>query len=132
MAQPADYDYELPKELISQRPLAQRADARLMVVDRRRQTISHRHVRDLPQLIAPPDCLVLNETRVVPARLVGTRAFTSGKWEGLYLSCPGPRAWRLLAKTRGKPSVGERIVLLNRFGEEDIAIRLVEHLPGGV
>jgi len=132
MSQPDDYDYELPKELISQRPLTKRSDARLMIVDRRRGTISHRHVRDLPQLIAPPDCLVLNETRVVPARLVGTRAFTGGKWEGLYLTSPTPRAWRLLAKTRGKPVVGERILLTNRFGQEDIAIRLVEHLPGGV
>jgi S-adenosylmethionine:tRNA ribosyltransferase-isomerase len=85
----------------------------------------------LPQLIAPPDCLVLNETRVVPARLVGTRAFTGGKWEGLYLGSPKPGVWRLLAKTRGKPSPGERIQLLNRFGQEDIAIRLVEHEPGG-
>jgi len=131
MSQPADYDYELPKELISQQPLTQRADARLMVVDRRRGTISHRHVRDLPQLIAPPDCLVLNETRVVPARLVGTRAFTGGKWEGLYLNSPTPGTWRILAKTRGKPTVGERIQLTSRFGQEDIAIRLVEHLPGG-
>ena len=62
----AAYDYHLPAELIAQHPLARRSDARLMLVDRRRDTIDHYHVRDLPQLLARGDCLVLNNTRVVP------------------------------------------------------------------
>jgi S-adenosylmethionine:tRNA ribosyltransferase-isomerase len=132
MSELARYDYELPRELIAQRPLAQRADARLLVVDRKRRQLSHHHVRDLPELLAPADCLVINETRVVPARLVGQRQRTGGGWEGLFLADEGARRWRLLAKTRGKPDVGELIVLSNRRGQEDVSLRLVERLPGGV
>ncbi len=127
----SQYDYDLPRELISQRPLTQRTDARLLLVDRGRQSLTHAYVRDLPELLRPGDCLVVNETRVVPARLVGTRAMTGGHWEGLFLSTEPPRHWRLLAKTRGKPQPGERIVLTNRQGREDVSLLLAEHLPGG-
>jgi S-adenosylmethionine:tRNA ribosyltransferase-isomerase len=132
MSELSHYDYELPRDLISQRPLSHRADARLMVVDRANQSLTHAHVRDLPTLLAPNDCLVINETRVVPARLVGTRAATGGAWEGLFLDQQPPNLWRLLAKTRGKPVVGERIILNDRSAQPDIALRLVERLPGGV
>ncbi|MBI2827321.1 MAG: tRNA preQ1(34) S-adenosylmethionine ribosyltransferase-isomerase QueA [Planctomycetia bacterium] len=132
MSELSRYDYELPRDLVSQRPMHERVDARLMVVDRRRQALSHRYVRDLPQLLAPPDCLVINETRVVPARLVGRRAETGGRWEGLFLAAETPKRWRLLAKSRGKPAIGERIILADIEGRDDIALVLVEHLPGGV
>ena len=140
MSELSRYDYDLPRDLISQRPLPQRADARLLVVDRQRQTLDHRHVRDLVELLRPADCLVVNETRVVPARLVGVRTQTGGAWEGLFLAneplvggaSEPPHRWRLLAKTRGKPSAGETVLLTNRHGREDISLRLVEHLPGGV
>ena len=62
------YDYHLPKELIAQEPLPVRTDARLMVVDRRARTIEHWRVRDLPELLARGDCLVINDAKVVPAR----------------------------------------------------------------
>jgi S-adenosylmethionine:tRNA ribosyltransferase-isomerase len=132
MSELSRYDYELPRDLISQRPLAQRVDARLMVVDRGRRTLAHHYVRDLPELLSPPDCLVVNETRVVPARLIGVRTQTGGAWEGLFLASESAGRWRLLAKTRGKPLVGEAIRLTNRRGVEDVALRLVERLPGGV
>ncbi len=132
MSQISQYHYELPRELISQRPLAQRVDARLLVVDRARQQLTHAYVRDLPELLAPPDCLVLNETRVVPARLVGRRSQTGGRWEGLFLSVDERGRWRLLAKTRGKPTIGEEIVLTGRQGADDLSLRLDERLPGGV
>src|SRR5262245_50271780 len=78
------YDYPLPRELIAEQPLAQRTDARLLVVNREQQSLEHRHVRDLPELLRPSDCLVINDTRVVPARIVGHRAQTGGRWEGLF------------------------------------------------
>ncbi|HVU89844.1 MAG TPA: tRNA preQ1(34) S-adenosylmethionine ribosyltransferase-isomerase QueA [Pirellulales bacterium] len=132
MSELSRYDYRLPRELISQRPLAQRADARLMLVDRASQSIEHAHVRDLPTLLSPGDCLVINETRVVPARLVGSRAATGGAWEGLFLAHQPPRLWRILAKTRGKPAVGERITLADRQSRADVSLRLIERQPGGV
>ncbi|HTN77290.1 MAG TPA: S-adenosylmethionine:tRNA ribosyltransferase-isomerase, partial [Pirellulaceae bacterium] len=67
MDEVSHYDYELPLELIAQHPLPQRSDARLMLIDRARQTIDHLHIRDLPEILRPHDCLVLNDTRVVPA-----------------------------------------------------------------
>jgi S-adenosylmethionine:tRNA ribosyltransferase-isomerase len=67
------YDYELPKHLVAQRPLAQRSDARLLVVDRASGSMAHHHVRDLPELLRPADCLVINDSRVLPARLIGRR-----------------------------------------------------------
>jgi len=132
MSELSRYDYELPRDLISQRPFAQRADARLMVVDRARQTFVHRYVRDLPELLSPPDCLVVNETRVLPARLIGVRTQTGGAWEGLFLASEAPGRWRLLAKTRGKPVVGETIRLTNCRGVPDVTLRLIQLLPGGV
>jgi len=80
------YDYQLPEELIAQHPLRCRSDARLMLVDRSRQQIDHYHVRDLPELLTPQDALVLNDTRVLPARLTGFRTRTGGRWFGLFLA----------------------------------------------
>lgn len=132
MSDVSQYDYELPKELISQRPLAQRTDARLLVVDRAAGSLAQGHIRDLPELLRPGDCLVVNDTRVVPARLVGRRTLTGGAWEGLFLAADAEGSWQLLAKTRGKPAVGESIVLVNRHGQDDIELRLIEKQPGGV
>ena len=75
------YNYELPRHLVAQEPLRQRADARLMIVDRSRQEIEHHHIRDLPYLLPSGDRLVLNDTQVIPARLVGRRTQTGGRWE---------------------------------------------------
>src|SRR4030043_263905 len=65
MCEMAQYDYDLPRELIAQFPLASRADARLLIVDRSGDALRHAHVRDLPEILRPGDCLVLNDTRVV-------------------------------------------------------------------
>ena len=126
------YDYHLPKELIAQEPLPVRTDARLMVVDRRARTIEHWRVRDLPALLARGDCLVINDTKVVPARLVGVRTATGGKWEGLFLSVTDEGFWRLLCKTRGTQRAGDPIRLVNRRGREDLTLRLIEKGDGGV
>ena len=79
------YDYDLPRNLIAQRPLEDRAAARLLVVRRTEGTVEHHQIRDLPGLLSAGDHLVVNDTRVVPARLVGRRAATGGQWEGLFL-----------------------------------------------
>ena len=110
------YDYELPRTLIAQSPLVSRADARLLVADRRDQSLSHHHIRDLPELLQAGDCLVLNETRVVPARLLGRARPHGGHWEGLFLQSDPQGRWRILCKARGKLLPGETIVLLDNAG----------------
>ncbi len=126
------YDYPLPKHLIAQEPLANRTDARLLVVERSTGDISHHHIRDLPGLLRAGDALVLNETRVVPARLVGQRTSTGGRWEGLFLSADGQGNWRLLAKARGKLVAGETIDLVSSLGAEALKLRLVVKDENGV
>jgi S-adenosylmethionine:tRNA ribosyltransferase-isomerase len=126
------YDYDLPAELIAQEPLAQRDDSRLLAVRRSDGAIAHRHVRDLPDILRPGDLLVVNDTRVVPARIVGRRVRTGGRWEGLYLKTDeATGAWQLLAQTRGRPEIGERIMLTGPDGEDAVAIELVGRSAGG-
>ena len=105
------YDYELPDELIAKEPLPQRDASRLLVLDRHTGAIQHRGIRDLADLLRPGDCLVLNDTRVLPARLIGQRSKTSGKWEGLYLGQAENGDWRLIGQTRGYLKPGESVVL---------------------
>ncbi|HEY2147094.1 MAG TPA: tRNA preQ1(34) S-adenosylmethionine ribosyltransferase-isomerase QueA [Pirellulales bacterium] len=126
------YDYELPRELIAQEPLANRADARLLIVDRAGGSIEHSYIRELPQILRSGDLLILNDTRVVPARLVGYRTATGGHWEGLFLRSDDDGLWRLLARSRGKIAIGETIILVNAAGQDDVRLRLVERLEGGV
>jgi S-adenosylmethionine:tRNA ribosyltransferase-isomerase len=128
----SDYDYDLPDELIAQHPLPQRVDSRLMLVNRGTGEIAHHHVRDLPQILAAGDCLVLNDTRVVPARLVGRRALTGGRWEGLFLAADPSGNWKLLSRTRGKLSPGESVLLDAGDGSPPLEIRFVEKQPDGI
>ncbi len=126
------YDYVLPKHLVAQEPLAHRADARLMVVDRLRKTIAHHYVRDLPSILRAGDCLAVNDTRVLPARLVGYRRETRGRWEGLFLATESSGAWQLLCKARGRLMAGETIQLLDRQAREDAQLRLVAKSEEGL
>jgi len=112
----ADYDYELPKELIAQQPLANREDARLMLVDRDHNMVDHYHVRDIGDVIRPGDCLVLNNTKVIPAKLVGKRKQTGGRWQGLFLEADENGNWKMLCKTRGKMKTGETVIVTDRHG----------------
>jgi len=132
MSELAQYDYELPQHLIAQSPLPHRADARLMIVDRSRNSMAHKHIRDLPEIIRPVDCLVLNDTRVVPARLVGFRTRTGGRWEGLFIESNDQGLWRVMCKTRGKLVSGETVTLLNAQGQEDVLLHLGTQEPDGV
>ncbi|HPP51726.1 MAG TPA: tRNA preQ1(34) S-adenosylmethionine ribosyltransferase-isomerase QueA, partial [Thermoguttaceae bacterium] len=92
-------------------------------------SLEHLYVRDLPELLQPGDCLVLNNTKVIPARLVGYRQSTGGRWEGLFLEAWPNGFWKVLARTRGKPKPDEPIVLINRFGKEDIRLFVGTRLP---
>jgi S-adenosylmethionine:tRNA ribosyltransferase-isomerase len=132
MPQLADYDYELPRELIAQNPLAKRSDARLMLVNRASGQIEHRHIRDLPEILRSTDCLVFNDTKVIPARLVGRRDRTNARWTGLFLGADEHGVWKILSKTRGKLEPGEAIVVLSWDVRQTITLRLITKLEGGV
>ncbi|MFN3152213.1 tRNA preQ1(34) S-adenosylmethionine ribosyltransferase-isomerase QueA [Bremerella sp.] len=125
------YDYHLPSDLIAQQPLEKRTDARLLVVNRQTQEILHQHVRDLPEFLNSGDCLVLNNTKVVPARLMGRRANTGGRWQGLFVETDPQGHWLVLAKTRGKIQPGEKVILENREAREDTELELLANLGGG-
>lgn len=131
----ATYDYDLPEDRIAQEPLADRAAARLLVVRRADGSLAHQSLRELPGLLAAGDLLVVNDTKVVPARLVGRRAATGGKWAGLFLrrEAAGPHAgaWVVLAQTRGRPQAGERIVLTSRDGTDGESLELLDRAEGG-
>ncbi len=112
------YDYVLPRELIAQEALPNRADARLMLIDRARQSIDHAHVRDLPQILRAGDVMVVNDSKVVPARLVGFRTLTQGRWEGLFLREGEQGVAELLGKTRGRLQVAETVTLRDLEGRD--------------
>jgi S-adenosylmethionine:tRNA ribosyltransferase-isomerase len=124
-------DYNLPSGLIAQEPLSNRADARLMLVDRQTDSISHLHVRDLPRLLQPGDRLVLNDTKVIPAQLRGVRIRTGGKWQGLYLGMANDDTWKLVCKTRGHLRPPEPIMLTDRQGREVVKLWVIEKLTDG-
>jgi S-adenosylmethionine:tRNA ribosyltransferase-isomerase len=106
-----EFDYTLPPELIAQEPPVRRDESRLLVVCRGGPVLGHHHFHELPDLLNPGDLLVLNDTRVVPARLLGRRAHTQGKWEGLFLRETAEGTWELLCQTRGRLIVGETILV---------------------
>lgn len=101
------FDYDLPEKLIAQEPAARRDASRLLAINRTDLSISHKHFHDLPALLNPGDLLVLNDTKVIPARLLGTRVNTGGKWEGLFLRALDDGTWELLTQTRGYANEGE-------------------------
>lgn len=104
------FDYDLPEPLIAQHPVTPRDAARLLVVRRAAGELEHRTFRDLPDLLRTGDLLVLNDTKVIPARLVGRRESSGGKWEALFLREQPDGLWEVMAKTRGHPGPGEGFV----------------------
>jgi S-adenosylmethionine:tRNA ribosyltransferase-isomerase len=106
------YDYTLPEELIAQVPADRRDASRLMVVERDSRQVRHHQFVEFPELLAPGDLLVMNDTRVLPARLIGFRTATGGKWEGLFLREEPEGRWRIIGQTRGRLQPGESITLL--------------------
>ena len=126
-----DYDYELPKRLIAQYPSENRGDSRLLVVDRSTGTLTDTVVRELPNLLNPQDAIVVNDTKVIPARLRGTRMSSGGKWEGLFVEVQDADTWKILSKTRGKIQPGEFVELKDRWNSSQFRLRFVEKLEGG-
>ncbi|MGD9782848.1 MAG: tRNA preQ1(34) S-adenosylmethionine ribosyltransferase-isomerase QueA [Kiritimatiellia bacterium] len=118
----ADFDYELPPELIAQEPAERRDGARMMVLDRAARSVAHRRFVDLPDYLRPNDLLVVNDTRVIPARVFGrkAKAGTGGKVEFLLLEEIEPGVWDALMRSRRRPKAGEQVML-----DEDLAVATV-------
>lgn len=126
------YDYHLPRSLIAQDPVATRSDSRLMLVNRATGAIDHYHVRDLPDLLSAGDTLVMNNSKVVPARLVGYRAETNGKWQGLFLRADeSTGVWEVLTKTRGTLKPGELITVKDRNNRDGMQLIVVARTDNG-
>jgi S-adenosylmethionine:tRNA ribosyltransferase-isomerase len=109
----ADFDYDLPPELIAQHPLPQRSASRMMVVNRAAGAIEHRCITDLPSLLLPGDLMVLNDTRVIPARVRGTKTGTGGRVEVLFIEETAPKRWLATIKSSGKAKRGTKLELAN-------------------
>ncbi len=105
----SEFDYHLPPERIAQQPLADRAASRMLVLDRAAGRFDDRAFRDLPSLLRPGDCLVVNDSRVIPARLFGHRRGFQGEVEVLLLRATGEKTWQCLVHPGKKVRTGERI-----------------------
>jgi S-adenosylmethionine:tRNA ribosyltransferase-isomerase len=117
-----DFYFDLPEELIAQRPELERTESRLMVLDKESGEIDHRHFYDVLDYFEEGDCLVLNNTRVIPARLYGQRKATGGKVEFLLLKCIERDRWETLVKPGRKAKVGEII----SFGDGILEAEVLE------
>jgi S-adenosylmethionine:tRNA ribosyltransferase-isomerase len=116
----SDFDFDLPHELIAQAPLPDRAGARMLVVDRAAGTFTDRQFRDLPEFLRAGDCLVLNDTRVFPSRLLGTRVGGTGEIE-IFLTRAltlDSSTWNALVKPGRKMGVGERVKISDELYAE--------------
>ena len=121
-----DFWYELPEELIAQTPLEQRDASRLMVLDRSSGEISHRHFYDVIDYLQPGDCLVMNDSRVLPARLLGHRP-TGGAVEVLLLRDLGNKKWECLCKPGRKMQAGNEVI----FGDGELSALVTDVLDDG-
>ena len=122
----SDFNYDLPQELIAQTPLERRDGSRLMTLDKTTGEIGHHHFYDLPQFLRPGDCLVLNNSRVLPARLIGHRP-TGGAVEILLLVDKGGDVWECLVRPGKKLREGARVT----FGDGQLQAEVQEVLPDG-
>ena len=123
----SDFYFDLPQELIAQTPLARRDASRLMCLDRKTGALSHRHFYDLPELLQPGDCLVLNDSRVLPARLIGNRLPGGGVCEILLLTQRGEKDWECLVRPGKKLRPGARV----SFGSGELTAEIVSELSDG-
>ena len=122
----SDYDFELPRELIASRPLPDRAASRMMVVDRAAGTVTHHMFRDLPEYIRPGDLLVLNNSRVIPARLLTD----DGRVELLLFEQLGPARWKAFARPGKRTRTGDSFAIAGTVAhiesvDEDDGTRIV-------
>lgn len=122
-----DYDYELPQELIAQDPLSKRDSSRLMVVDRRTGAVKHKIFHDILDYLHEGDCLVINNTKVIPARLMGTKEETGAAIEVLLLKRRQDNVWETLVKPGKKARPGAVI----SFGDGLLRGRVVDVVEEG-
>ena len=123
----SDFNYELPEELIAQEPLPDRSSSRLLVLDRNDGSMEHRVFSDLPEYLQKGDCLVLNNTRVIPARLLGAREDTGGKIEFVILNNVRGDIWEVILKPGRRARPGTRFV----FGGGELRAEILEVTEGG-
>ena len=122
-----DFYFDLPEELIAQDPLKDRSSSRLLVLDRDTGEVQHRVFRDIVEYLRPGDCLVMNDSRVLPARLLGRREPTGGAAEVLLLVDRGDQVWECLVRPGRKVKPGTRL----SFGEGALTAEVLETLEGG-
>ena len=122
-----DFYFDLPEELIAQTPIARRDASRLLVLDKESGAWEHKHFFDLPGYLRAGDCLILNNSRVLPARLLGHRLPGGGACEVLLLIDRGENVWECLVRPGKKMRVGAKV----SFGDGELVGEVVEELPGG-
>ena len=122
-----DFDYYLPEELIAQTPLEKRDESRLMCLDKETGAISHQHFYELPEFLKPGDCLILNNSRVLPARLLGRRLPGGGACEVLLLIGRGDKTWECIVRPGKHLRKGARM----EFGNGELTAEVVDVLPDG-
>ena len=122
-----DFYYDLPQELIAQDPLEDRSSSRLMVLDKITGEVEHRHFKDITENLRPGDCLVINNTKVIPARLYGVKDGTETKIEILLLKRKENDIWETLVKPGKKCKIGTKIV----FGEGILTGEVVDIVEEG-
>lgn len=122
----ADFDFQLPEELIAQTPLERRDASRLLTLDRTTGAVAHHHFYDLPKFLQPGDCLVLNDSRVLPARLIGRRP-TGGTCEVLLLVDKGGDLWECLVRPGRKLKPGAQVI----FGDGRLTATVEAELEDG-
>lgn len=123
----SDFDYDLPEELIAQDPLEDRSSSKLLVLDRRSGDISHEHFTDIVKYLKPGDCLVINDTKVIPARLLGFKEDTGAHVEILLLKNKGDRTWECLVRPGKKLKNGARV----QFGDGLLKAEIVDTVDDG-
>lgn len=121
-----DFDYELPEELIAQTPIEKRDESRLMVLDRKEQTIEHKHFKDIIDYLEPGDVLVRNNTKVIPARLYGKKE-TGAKVEFLLLNNMEKDIWECIVRPGNKLHIGAKVI----FGDGLLKAEVLDTMPGG-
>ena len=122
-----DFYFDLPEELIAQDPLEDRSSSRLLVLDKKTGATSHHIFREIKDYLKPGDCLVINDTKVIPARLIGEKEGTGGKVEVLLLKRKGNDVWETLVKPGKKCKIGTKIV----FGEGILTGEVVDIVEEG-
>lgn len=123
----SDFYYDLPQELIAQTPLEKRDGSRLLTLDRESGAWEHHHFFELPNFLRPGDCLILNDSRVLPARLLGQRLPGGGACEVLLLIDRGERVWECLVRPGRKMKVGARL----SFGNGELTAEVIGEVEGG-